>query len=114
MQLRHLELVDVRSYHRAALDLPDGATVLLGPNAQGKTNLLEAVQRVATGGSHRVAGDGPLVRVGAEVGVIRCELQTDAGRRRRLEVEVATGRRTRTRVDGQDVRRTADAVGVLR
>ncbi|MFO7777639.1 MAG: DNA replication/repair protein RecF [Nitriliruptoraceae bacterium] len=114
MQLRHLELVDVRSYHRAALDLPDGATVLLGPNAQGKTNLLEAVQRVATGTSHRVAGDGPLVRVGAELGVIRCELETDSGRRRRLELELGAGRRTRTRVDGQDVRRAAEAVGVLR
>ncbi|TVR24605.1 MAG: DNA replication/repair protein RecF [Nitriliruptor sp.] len=114
MQLRHLELVDVRSYDRASLDLPVGATVLVGPNAQGKTNLLEAVQRVATGGSHRVAGDGPLVRVGEEVGLIRCELETDAGRRRRVEVEIGTGRRTRTRVDGQDVRRAAEAIGVLR
>jgi len=114
MQLRHLELVDVRSYDRASLDLPAGATVLVGPNAQGKTNLIEAVQRVATGGSHRVAGDGPLVRMGEEVGLIRCELQTDAGRRRRVEVEIGTGRRTRTRVDGQDLRRAAEAIGVLR
>ena len=114
MQLRHLELVDVRSYDRASLDLPAGATVLVGPNAQGKTNLLEAVHRVATGGSHRVASDGPLVRMGAEVGVIRCELETDVGRPRRVEVEIGTGRRTRTRVDGQDVRRAAEAIGVLR
>jgi len=114
MQLRHLELLDVRSYERASLDLPDGVTVLIGPNAQGKTNLLEAIQRVATGGSHRVAGDVPLVRVGAQLGVIRCELETDSGRRRRLEVELGAGRRTRTRVDGQDVRRASEAVGVLR
>ncbi len=114
MQLRHLELLDVRSYERATLDLPGGATVLIGPNAQGKTNLLEAIQRVATGGSHRVAGDAPLVRVGAELGVIRCELETDSGRRRRLELELGSGRRTRTRVDGQDVRRAAEAIGVLR
>jgi DNA replication and repair protein RecF len=114
MQLRHLELLDVRSYERATLDLPGGPTVLIGPNAQGKTNLLEAVQRVATGASHRVAGDGPLVRVGAELGVIRCELETDGGRRRRLELELGSGRRTRTRVDGQDVRRAAEAIGVLR
>ena len=114
MQLRRLELRDVRSYERAEVALPTGPTVLVGPNAQGKTNLLEAVQRVATGASHRVAGDGPLVRVGAEIGVIRCELETDAGRRRRIELELGSGRRTRTRVDGQEVRRAADAVGVLR
>lgn len=114
MQLCRLELRDVRSYRRVEVEFPAGASVLVGPNAQGKTNLLEAVHRVATGSSHRVAGDRPLVRMGAEVGVIRCELQTDAGRRRRIELELAAGRRTRTRVDGQDVRRSADAIGVLR
>ncbi len=114
MQLRHLELVDVRSYDQASLDLPAGATVLVGPNAQGKTNLVEAVHRLATGGSHRVAGDGPLVRMGRDLGLIRCELRTDAGRHRRVEVELGTGRRTRIRVDGQDVRRAAEAIGVLR
>lgn len=114
MHLRRLELRDVRSYAAAEVVFPTGASVLIGPNAQGKTNLLEAVQRVATGSSHRVAGDGPLVRAGAELGVIRCELTTDAGRSRRIELELGTGRRTRTRVDGQDVRRAAEAVGVLR
>jgi DNA replication and repair protein RecF len=114
LHLRHLELVDVRSYDRARLAFDPGVTVLVGPNGQGKTNLLEAVLRAATGSSHRVASDGPLVRVGAEVGIIRCEVRTDEGRRRTLELEVGTGRRTRTRVDGQDVRRASDAAGVLR
>jgi DNA replication and repair protein RecF len=114
LHLRRIELVDVRSYDRATLELERGVTVLVGPNAQGKTNLLEAVLRAATGGSHRVATDAPLVRMGAEVGIIRCEVETDEGRRRTLELEVGTGRRTRTKVDGQDVRRAADAAGVLR
>jgi DNA replication and repair protein RecF len=114
VRLRRLELTDVRSYRTAVLEFGPGVTVLVGPNAQGKTNLLEAIQRAATGASHRVAGDVPLVRVGAEVGVIRCELETDEGRRRLLELEVGAGRRTRTRVDGQDVRRASEALGVLR
>jgi DNA replication and repair protein RecF len=112
--LRRLELSDLRSYAHVGLDLPEGVLVLVGPNGQGKTNLLEAIYRAATGGSHRVAGDGPLVRAGQELGVVRCELATDEGRRRTLELEVGTGRRTRTRVDGQEVRRAADALGVLR
>lgn len=114
MLLRRIELQDVRSYARAALDLAAGVTVLVGPNAQGKTNLLEAVLRAGTGASHRVSSDVPLVRHGGEVGVIRTVLEDDAGRRRTLELEVASGRRTRTRVDGQDVRRATDALGVLR
>jgi DNA replication and repair protein RecF len=112
--LRRLGLTDVRSYDRVTLTFAPGVTVLVGPNAQGKTNLLEAINRAATGASHRVASDAPLVRLGAEVGAIRAELETDAGRRRTLELEVGSGRRTRTRVDGQDVRRAAEALGVLR
>lgn len=114
MRLRRLELSDIRSYDHAAVDLGPGVTILVGQNAQGKTNLLEAVQRAATGSSHRVAGDGPLVRFGAELGIVRCELLTDEGRRRTLDLEIGTGRRTRTRVDGQDVRRAAQSVGILR
>ncbi len=114
MWLRRLELSDLRSYEQVTLDLDEGVSVLVGPNGQGKTNLLEAIYRAATGGSHRVAGDGPLVRAGKDIGVIRCELSTDEGRRRTIELEVGSGRRTRTKVDGQDVRRSADALGVLR
>ncbi len=114
MFLERLDLTDVRSYDRVSCTFGDGPTVLIGPNAQGKTNLLEAIHRAASGRSHRVPSDGPLVRAGAEVGVIRCHLVTDEGRRRSVELEVGTGRRTRTRVDGQDVRRASEAIGVLR
>jgi DNA replication and repair protein RecF len=122
MLLRRLELHDVRSYDRAVLELDRGVTVLVGPNAQGKTNLLEAIHRAATGSSHRTTGDQPLVRAGTEGGIVRLVLETDAGRRRTVELELGTGgsgsatssRRTRTKVDGQDVRRAADAIGVLR
>ena len=114
MQVRRLELSDVRSYQHATIVLGGGVTVFVGPNGQGKTNLLEALLRAATGGSHRVPSDTPLVRAGAEIGVIRCEVETDEGRRRRLELELGSARRTRTRVDGQNVRRASEAVGVLR
>lgn len=114
MLVTRVEVQDVRSYASASLDLDAGVTVLVGPNGQGKTNLLEALVRAGTGSSHRVAGDAPLVRAGTEIGVIRVQVRTDEGRRRTLELEVGTGRRTRTRVDGQEVRRAADAAGVLR
>lgn len=114
MRLARLELDDWRSYDRAAVDFGEGVTILVGPNAQGKTNLLEAIVRLATGGSHRVSSDVPLVRADRELAVIRSVLTTDEGRRRTLNLEVASGRRTRTVLDGQDVRRAADAIGVLR
>lgn len=114
MRVRRLELRDVRSYEAAQVEFAPGVTVLIGPNAQGKTNLLEALHRAATGASHRVSSDGPLVRAGAEIGVVRIEAETDDGRRRTLEIELGTARRTRTKVDGHDVRRSAEALGVVR
>lgn len=114
MLLRHLELTDFRSYEAAALDLERGPTVIVGANAHGKTNLLEAVNRLAVGASHRVAGDTPLVRAGRDAAYVRATCETDAGRRRTVEVELRPGSGTRAKVDGQDVRRTTDAVGVVR
>lgn len=113
MLLRRLQLTDLRSYVREAIDLEAGVTLIVGPNAQGKTNLLEAVYRLATGSSHRVGSDLPLVRNGATSGAVRALVTTDDGRRRTVELELRPGRGSRARVDGQYVRRSSDAVGVL-
>jgi len=43
MRVERLEVVDFRNHDRAAIDLPGGASVLVGPNGVGKTNLLEAI-----------------------------------------------------------------------
>lgn len=113
MRVERLELVDFRSYRGATLDLADGVTVLVGPNGRGKTNLLEALHRVAVGASHRVAGDTALVREGATDAVIRVALRTDDDRRRTIDLQLGSGR-TRAQVDGQAVRRATEALGVLR
>jgi DNA replication and repair protein RecF len=111
--VERIELVDFRSYRSAELDLGPGVTVLVGPNGRGKTNVVEALHRVAVGSSHRIAGDAPLVREGARDAIVRTVLRTDDDRRRTVDVQLGAGR-TRAQVDGQAVRRSAEAVGVLR
>lgn len=123
MWVARLELLEYRSYVRAELDLTQGVTVFVGPNGRGKTNILEALHRVAIGASHRVATDAPLLRVSEEGAlasgrpandaIIRTVLVTDDGQRRSVDVQLGSGR-TRVKVDGQVVRRAADALGVLR
>jgi DNA replication and repair protein RecF len=61
MRLTHLSLHNVRNYVRLDLDLPPGVTVLLGDNAQGKTNLLEAIYYLATSRSPHASADRELV-----------------------------------------------------
>lgn len=61
MRLSHLSLHNVRNYVRLDLDLPSGVTVLVGDNAQGKTNLLEAIYYLATSRSPYAGADREMV-----------------------------------------------------
>ena len=106
MHLRHLAVVDFRSWEQAELSLDPGVSVLVGPNGVGKTNLVEAVGYLASLGSHRVSTDAPLVRRGAERAVVRGTV-VHQGRELTVEVEIAPGRAVApcVRRDGQSHRR---------
>ncbi len=61
MRCRHLSLTNFRTYRRLELDLPPGVSVLCGNNAQGKSNLLEALYLLATIKSFRTTSERELV-----------------------------------------------------
>ncbi|MEZ4517619.1 MAG: AAA family ATPase [Chloroflexota bacterium] len=65
MQVRHLSLTNFRNYSRLELDLPPGAILLHGDNAQGKTNLLEALYLLATTRSPHATQDYQMVNQAA-------------------------------------------------
>lgn len=113
-RLTRLVLADFRNYEAADVAFGAGPTILVGPNAQGKTNLVEALHYLAVGRSHRVATDAPLVRDGAEAGIVRAVVGADDGRERRVELEIRPRGRNRVRVDGQARERLRDAFGVVR
>ena len=74
MHVARLSLTDYRNYERAELVLGPGATVLVGRNGQGKTNLVESIGYLSTLGSHRVSGDQALIRAGADAAIVRALL----------------------------------------
>ncbi|RZS63573.1 DNA replication and repair protein RecF [Agromyces ramosus] len=74
MHVARLSLTDYRNYERAELDLGPGATVFVGRNGQGKTNLVESIGYLSTLGSHRVSGDQALIRAGADAAIVRALL----------------------------------------
>jgi DNA replication and repair protein RecF len=113
MYVRQLSVTDFRSYDEASLDLEPGVTALVGPNGQGKTNLVEALGYLATLGSHRVALDAPLVRAGAERAVVRSVVVRD-GRDTAVEVEISPGRANRAKLGGSPVPRPREILGALR
>lgn len=116
MYVAHLSLADFRSYAEVELPLEPGVTAFIGPNGQGKTNLVEAVNYLATLGSHRVAQDAPLVRIGTERAVVRANVVEAAGsasRQTLLELEITPGKANRARLNRSPVPRPREILGVL-
>jgi DNA replication and repair protein RecF len=118
-----LQLTNYRNYVRSSVKLEKGLNLFVGDNAQGKSNLLEAVYLLSTLRSSRASHDGDLVRhdiLGSEFPVARlsAEVERSAGN---LQLELAiVGRTTdpthragkRVRVNGV-ARKASDAVGQL-
>ncbi len=88
MIITHLSLTNFRNYGRLELDLPPGPTLLHGGNAQGKTNLLEAIYYLATTRSPHAAADSQLINWDAQqtdepiiVGRLVAQVETERERR---------------------------------
>ncbi|MDH6111892.1 DNA replication and repair protein RecF [Kitasatospora sp. MAP12-15] len=113
MHVAHLSLADFRSYARVEVPLDPGVSAFVGPNGQGKTNLVEAIGYVSTLGSHRVATDAPLIRLGAERAVVRSSIE-DRGRTTLVELEITPGKANRARINRSDNVRPKDVLGLLR
>ncbi|MEU2258886.1 DNA replication/repair protein RecF [Streptomyces sp. NPDC019645] len=113
MHVTHLSLADFRSYARVEVPLEPGVTAFVGANGQGKTNLVEAVGYLATLGSHRVASDAPLVRMGAERAVIRAAV-TQGERSQLVELELNPGKANRARINRSSQVRPRDVLGIIR
>lgn len=113
MHVAALGLYDFRSYASLDIDLGTGPTAFVGPNGQGKTNIVEAVDYLATLGSHRVSSEAPLVRSGSERAVVRAAVVRDE-RTALLEVEINPGKSNRARVNRSPLPRARELVGLLR
>ena len=113
MWVKHLGLTDFRSYSAVELDLEQGITTFVGSNGQGKTNLVEAIGYLATLGSHRVASDAPLVKVGMPFAVIRAAIESDE-RTVILELAITPGRANKARINQSPVPKVRDILGTVR
>lgn len=113
MHVSRLALHNFRSYSEVVVDLAPGSTAFIGANGQGKTNLVEAIDYVATLGSHRVANDTPLVKANTASAVVRASV-VRGDRTALLEVEITPGKANRARINKSPLPRTRDIVGVLR
>lgn len=113
MHVRRLELTDFRSYPHADVELPEGPSVFVGPNGHGKTNLVESLGYLATGNSHRVASDQPLVRHGADRAFVRAAIVHE-GRELLAELGIVPGKANQAKLNRASLPRARDILGALK
>lgn len=75
MFLTSLHLSNFRNYHDQVVAFDGQKTILLGNNAQGKSNLLESVELLSTLKSHRIKGDRDLILQGENIAQVKANLQ---------------------------------------
>lgn len=112
MFLQHLHLQQFRNYSAQSVAFDAPKTILLGDNAQGKSNLLEAVELLATLKSHRTSRDRDLVQEGAIAGSIKAQLRRDLGVSE-LSIVLRNAGRRATILNGETLKRQQDFLGNL-
>jgi DNA replication and repair protein RecF len=110
--LNHLYLQNFRNYQEQKIIFSAPKTILLGDNAQGKSNLLEAVELLSTLKSHRVTRDRDLVLAGQTESRITAQLTRKHGAIDLALVLRDKGRRTAV-VNRENLKRQLDFLGIL-
>jgi DNA replication and repair protein RecF len=111
VHLAHLRLRDFRNYARLDVDFAPGFHLLLGDNAQGKTNILEAVYLMATLRSFRGIGGAQMIRHGQKGYFVGGSVVGQGEH----EIKIYwSARERKLALDGQPVRKLSDYLGVLR
>ena len=112
MIIKSLELADFRNYEKLNIEFSSGTNILYGDNAQGKTNILEAIYLSATTKSHKGSKDKEIIRFGNEEGHIRTILERD-GASYRVDMHLRKNKSKGIAIDGQKIKRASDLVGKL-
>lgn len=112
MYLKTLHLQQFRNYVEQWVEFDAPKTILVGENAQGKSNLLEAIELLALLRSHRTSRDRDLVKTGELSGQITAHLERDSGTVELAMILRSNGRRT-VAVNGETLQRQLDFLGYL-
>ena len=112
MFIESIDLHNFRNYEELHLDLGEGTHIFYGENAQGKTNLLEAIYLSAANKSHRSAKDREMIRFGEEEAHIKVmAVRKDV--RIRIDMHLKKDKNKGIAVNGVPLRRSRDFIGTL-
>lgn len=112
MIVKSLELRDYRNYNELNIIFDKGTNILYGDNAQGKTNVLEAVYLCGTTKSHRGSKDREIIQLGKEESHIRMFLERD-GIDHKIDMHLKMRKAKGVAVDGIPIKKSADLLGII-
>ena len=112
MIIESVELKNYRNYDELHIDFDPGTNVLYGDNAQGKTNILEAVYVCATTKSHRGSKDREIIEFGEEESHIKMNLRKE-GVPYRIDMHLKKNKTKGVAVNGIPIKKASELFGVV-
>lgn len=112
MVIKSLELADFRNYETLNISFDKGTNILFGDNAQGKTNILEAIYISATTKSHKGSKDKEIIHFDKEEAHIRTYLEKEDVEYR-VDMHLRKNKSKGIAIDGQKIKKAADLLGLL-
>ena len=112
MYIENLALNNYRNYDNAEITFSNGINILYGDNAQGKTNILEAIYMTATTKSHRGSKDKEIIEFGKDESHIRTDIKkNDIGHR--IDIHLRKNKSKGIAIDMIPIKRSADLFGMI-
>ena len=112
MYIESLELKNYRNYEYLCIDFDRGTNILFGDNAQGKTNILEAVYLAGTTKSHRGSKDKELIRFEQNESHIRMFVNKD-GVSHKIDMHLKKNKSKGIAVDGIPIKKASQLFGIV-
>ena len=112
MIIKSIVLADFRNYDTLNLTFDKGTNILYGDNAQGKTNILEAIYVVATTKSHKGSKDKDIINFNKEEAHIRAYIEKDEVETR-IDMHLRSSKSKGIAIDGQKIKKAAELLGLL-
>lgn len=112
MIIKSLELANFRNYEELNISFDKGTNILYGDNAQGKTNILEAIYVSATTKSHKGSKDKEIINFDKEEAHIRTYLEKE-NIETRVDMHLRKNKSKGIAIDGQKIKKAADLMGLL-
>ena len=112
MIIKSLELADFRNYDSLHIDFSSGTNILYGDNAQGKTNILEAIYLSATTKSHKGSKDRDVINFYKDESHIRTYLEKE-DIEIRVDMHLRKNKSKGIAIDGQKIKKAAELLGLL-